>query len=162
MDLPPPAAPWHTLLAPLPADAVPRRGPVAPAAITGAPEGAAIAGWEQLTLELSAGTAGLRAVLVVLDQAGQPIAASDRVLYRIDHGAAGDGRTEYRHATIGGRFETDGTFRGTRWHTVSSESAAGEELENRSTPSTPTAADVTALEAIVADILRRAPPPARL
>jgi len=30
MELPPPAAPWHTLFAPLPADAVPRREPVAP------------------------------------------------------------------------------------------------------------------------------------
>lgn len=155
-ELPTPAAPWHTLFAPLPADAVPRREPVAPAAITETPEGAAVAGWAQLALELSAGGAGLRAVLVVLDHASRPIAASDHVLYRIEHGAAGDGRIEYHHAQVGGRFEEDGTFHGTRWHMVNVENAAGDEIESRSTPSTPTSADVAALEALVADMVRRA------
>src|SRR5688500_5756145 len=54
------AAPWHALLAPIPADAVVSRKPVASPEILATPEGAAIAGWEQLTIELSAGAVGLR------------------------------------------------------------------------------------------------------
>ena len=77
-----PAAPWHALLAPIPPDVIPKRQPVASPEILAEPYGAAIAGWEQLTVELSAGSAGLRHVLVVLDATGQPISASDTVLYR--------------------------------------------------------------------------------
>ena len=70
---------------------------------------------------------GLRHVLVVLDATGQPISASDHVLYwskvsRIDQNAdtvLGSAlHAEFCQESIGGRFESDGTFRGTRWQTV--------------------------------------------
>jgi hypothetical protein len=115
---------------------IPRRQPVAPPEVLATPEGAAIAGWEQLTVELSAGSAGLRVAIVVLDATGQPISASG----------------------VGGRLESDGTFRGTRWRTVGFERADGGDPQLESTPSEPSAADVTGLKALVADVLRRAAP----
>src|SRR5205085_655891 len=67
-------------LAPLPADALPRRQPIAAPEVLARPEAAAIADWQQLVVELSAGSAGLRILLVVLDGSGRPISASDAVL----------------------------------------------------------------------------------
>ena len=160
---PAPARPWHALLAPLPPEAIPRWQPVAPPDILATPEGAAIAGWEQLTVELSAGAAGLRVAMVVLDATGQPISASDTVLYRSevpeDRGAS-DPRpvVESYQESVGGRLETDGTFRGTRWRTVAVEIMDGEEPQLESTPSEPSMADVAGLKALVAELLRRQPP----
>src|SRR5262245_51127259 len=119
---PTPTRPWHALLAPLPPDEIPRRQPVASPEILARPEGAAIAGWEQLTVDLSAGAAGLRVAMVVLDASGRPISASDAVLYSVEVGP-GDGEgsprvVEHYHENIGGRFELDGSFRGTRWRTL--------------------------------------------
>ncbi len=148
--------PWHSLFAPLPADAIPRRQPVAPPETLAKPEGAAIAGWEQLTLELSAGYDGLRMLLVVLDGDGQPISASDLVLYRSETTQGSDTLITYRQESLGGRLEADGSFRGTRWHTLTVESADGREIQKELTPSEPAAADVSALKALVADMLRRA------
>jgi hypothetical protein len=54
---PQPAEPWHALFAALPADVVPLRKPVASPEILARPEGAAIAGWEQLMVHISAGCA---------------------------------------------------------------------------------------------------------
>ncbi|MGE3889018.1 MAG: hypothetical protein AB7H81_21520, partial [Vicinamibacterales bacterium] len=94
---PEPAAPWHVLLAPLPADAVVKRQPIGSPEILASPEGAAIAGWESLTVEMSAGARGLRHVMVTLDASGRPISAADTVLYRDDG--------EIRQESIGGRIE---------------------------------------------------------
>lgn len=157
-DLPAPAAPWHTLLAPLPDDAAPQRERVAPAVADATPEGAAIAGWEQLALTLSAGAAGLRTLLVVLDRTGRPNAASDHVLYRVERDSAEGGVIEYHHANIGGRLEPDGIFRGTRWRTEIVEDADGEQVRSTSVPSEPSAADIEALQGLVAELMRRAPP----
>lgn len=147
---------WHALLAPLPDGATVRRKPVGSAEILATPEGAAIAGWEQLTIELSAGASGLRHVLVVLDAAGQPISASDAVLYRREF--PGRSEVEIRQESVGGRLETDGTFRGTRWSTVGVETPSADEPQLDSVPSTPSADDVAALQRLVADVLRRCPP----
>ena len=128
------------------------------------PEGAAIAGWEQLTIELSAGLAGLRHVLVVLDANGQPISASDHVLYWSEVSKTGQNadtssgsalHVEFYQETIGGRFEIDGTFRGTRWQTVGEDHRDGSEPKMESTPSEPSAADIAGLKALVAEIIRR-------
>ena len=73
---------WLTLLGPLPLDVAPMRQPVASPELMASPRGAAIAGWEQLVLHLSAGAAGLRTILVVLDADGTLLSASDSVLYR--------------------------------------------------------------------------------
>jgi hypothetical protein len=153
------ARPWHALLGPLPADAIPRRRPVGSPEVLATPEGAAIAGWEQLTVELSAGAAGLRVAMVVLDATGRPISAGDSVLYRsevVEGGGADAGQaTEWVHESVGGRLELDGTFRGTRWHTVGVERPGEEEPRLDSTRSEPSAADITGLKALVAEILRR-------
>jgi hypothetical protein len=161
-----PAKPWHALLAPLPEDVIVRRRPVGSPEVLATPEGAAIAGWEQLTIELSAGLAGLRHVLVVLDADGQPISASDTVLYRIEVSKTdqdADTSTEsvlsaeFYHESIGGRFETDGTFRGTRWRTVGEDYSDGSEPKMESTPSEPSAEDIVDIKALVSEIMRRQP-----
>lgn len=162
---PEPTPAWHALFAPLPADAVPRRGPVGPPEVLAKPEGAAIAGWEQLVIELSAGPAGLRIAMVVLDGAGQPISASDMVLYRTPItgaiGADSSGQDiEYIQESVGGRLEPDGTFRGTRWRTVGRAPADAEDPQLEATPSEPSAGDVAGIKALVADILSRQLPPA--
>jgi len=159
-----PDKPWHALLAPLPNDVVVQRKPVAPPEVLSKPEGAAIAGWEQLTIELSAGLAGLRHVLVVLDANGQPISASDHVLYwsevsrtgqDADTSSAKAFSAKFYQESIGGRFETDGTFRGTRWQTVGEDYGDESEPKMDSTPSEPSAADIAGIKALVAEILRR-------
>jgi len=106
--------PWHALFAPLPPDAVPRRAPIASPGILASPEGAAVAGWENITLDLSAGCDGLRVVMVTVDAAGQPLSASDHVMFRSEIGSGPDAVVEFRHESVGGRLEPDGTFLGTR------------------------------------------------
>jgi hypothetical protein len=159
-----PAKPWHTLLAPLPDDAHVRRQPVGSPEVLATPEGAAVAGWEQLTVELSAGTAGLRHVLVVLDATGQPISASDHVLYwsevsktdkNADTSSGSAPHAEFYQESIGGRFETDGTFRGTRWQTVGEDNGDGSEPKMDSTPSDPSDEDIAGIKALVAEIIKR-------
>ena len=148
---PQPLAPWHALLAPLPDDAVVKRRPVAPPEITSKPEGAAIAGWEQLTVELSAAARGMRHLLVVLDAQGTPISANDMVMYSAELG----GEHVFFQENVGGRLEADGSFRGTRWRTLGVEGPKDEEARLDASPSQPTAAEVEALKALVAQILRR-------
>jgi hypothetical protein len=156
-----PAAPWHALLAPIPADVIPKRQPVASPEVLAGPDGAAIAGWEQLTVELSAGAAGLRHILVVLDARGQPISASDTVLYRVERvrGEAADlfspAECEFYQESIGGRIEQDGSFRGTRWRTHGIETAPESEPQMESTPSEPSAQDAVRIEALVSELVRR-------
>ena len=148
---PQPLAPWHALLAPLPADAVVKRCPVAPPEITGKPGGAAIAGWEQLTVELSAAGRGMRHLLVVLDAQGTPISANDMVMYSAELG----GENVFFQENVGGRLEADGSFRGTRWRTLGVEGPKDEEAKLDASPSQPTAAEGAALKALVAQIVKR-------
>jgi hypothetical protein len=145
------------LLAPLPADALPRRQPVGSPEVLAKPEGAAIAGWEQLTIDLSAGAAGLRNVLVVLDGEGRLLSANDTVLYcSAPMDGSADGVTEFLHESIGGRFEADGSFRGTRWRGRTLQADDEDEGQHQSTPCEPDAAEVAALRALVDEVLRRA------
>jgi len=155
--------PWHTLLGPLPADAVPHRRAVASPEILATPSGAAIAGWEQLTIELSAGNASMRIVLVVLDASGQPISASDTVLYRVEAPQAGTTEQPGTPAhisqdSIGGRIEPDGTLRGTCWRTEGPEPVGDEDPTWESNRSEPTASQISALMDLVAEVMRRQPP----
>ena len=149
-------APWHALLAAIPPAVVPTRRPVASPEVLASPEGAAIAGWEQVSLELTAGGAGLRILLVILDASARPIAASDHVFYRHpadDPAAPGLIRQE----SIGGRLEADGTFTGTCWLVTGPEPPDEEPPRWESTPRTPTEAEVAALRSLVAELLARAP-----
>lgn len=148
---PEPLAPWHALLAPLPEGAVVKRRPVLPPEIAAKPESAAIAGWEQLTVELSVPCKGMRHLLVVLDAKGRAISASDMVMYRAELGAD----VVFFQETVGGRLEEDGTFRGTRWRTLGLESAQEEEAMLEPLPSAPTEDESSALKALVAEIMKR-------
>jgi hypothetical protein len=142
---------WQALFAPLPDDAEVRVRPVLSAELAGKPEAAAIAGWESVTVDLSAGAAGSRHVMVTLDANGVPISASDWVLY-----ASGEPR-EYVHENVGGRIERDGTFRGTRWRTVMAEVPDSDEpLPRETTRSDPTPEDVAGLMRVVRELLARA------
>ena len=132
--------PWHELLAPLPGDALVRRKPVSDK----------LPGWESLSVELSAGAAGLRHLLVTLEN-GTPISAGDWVLFCTGN------PVQYRHESIGGRIETDGTFNGTRWRTVAIEVPGQDDPETRETVrSQPTAEETAMLKALVREIVERA------
>jgi hypothetical protein len=125
--------------------------PVLSAELAGKPQSAAIAGWESVTVELSAGTAGARHVMVTLDADRVPIAASDWVLY-----SSGEPR-QYVHENVGGRIEPDGMFRGTRWRTVMVEVPDSDEPQPRETVrSDPSPEDVQGLMRVVRELLRRA------
>ena len=67
--------------------------------------------------------------------------------------------TIHDHHSIGGRFETDGSFRGTVWHSQSVQKGDAEDdaVTIASTPSAPSAEDVEALRRLVTDVMRRAP-----
>lgn len=161
-----PAKPWHALLAPLPNDVAVCRQPVGSPEVLSTPEGAAIAGWEQLTVELSADPAGLRHILVVLTSSGQLISASDTVLYRSEISKTDQDATpsspainhvELHSETIGGRFELDGTFHGTRWETIGIESPDDSEPKMSSKRSAPSAEDIAAIKSLVSDLIKRQP-----
>jgi hypothetical protein len=142
------------LFAPLPSDAVPRRQPVAPPEILARPEGAAVAGWQQLVLHLSEVPTGSRTILVLLDADGRPISASDGVLYRIEQP---DGMVRFEMESVGGRLEPDGRFLGTRWRNVSLQRENEDDATPlEATPSTPSDEDVVAIKALVAELVRRA------
>ena len=129
---------WHELFAPLPGDAVVQRRP------------AGIDGWTNLTIELSAGPAGLRHVMVTLAD-GKPVSATDWVMFR-SHSAEG---TTCVHENVGGRLEPDGRFLGTRWRTVAFERPGVEEAEMREmTRLPPSESDIEAIRALVLDVLR--------
>ena len=134
---------------------------MAPPEILARPEGAAVAGWEQLVVHLSAVPNGSRTVLVVVDGDGRPLSASDGVLYRTElpGGTADDPRPMVRFdmESVGGRLEPDGRFLGTRWRSLTFELEGTEDIARReATPSTPSDADVDAIKALVAEIVRRA------
>lgn len=154
---------WHALLAPLPAGAVPRRQPVVSAEVLAGDTGSAVEGWEQLVLHLPAGDAGSRTILVVIDGSGTLLSASDAVLVRrgLDGGAPPadcDAPTMFELESLGGRFEPDGSFRGTHWRTVTIEGGPGGKQERQSARSDPSEADVAALVRVIAEVLSRQPP----
>lgn len=153
---------WHSLLAPFPAEATVSRRPVPSPELANDPAAAAIAGWDQLTVELSAGRDGLRHLMVVLDATGRPISAGDHVLtIREVIGEPNGARlNEFLHDSLGGRLEADGTFNGTRWHIVR-RLAPDEEVGEDDPPAEaksakPTIEEVFAIKSLVAEIVHRA------
>jgi hypothetical protein len=151
-------APWHRLLAPLPPDAQPRRQPVAPPEVLAGPTGWAVAGWEQVVLYLSAGPAGSRTIMAVLDGDGALLSGSDGVLFR--RGVEGtppptdcEAPALIHQEMVGGRFESDGSFHGTHWHSVAVDDGREGDLDWESTPSAPTPADAEALQTLLRDLI---------
>ncbi len=144
--------PWHSLLGPLPSGSAPRASPVGSPELHGTPDGAAIAGWESLVLDLSAGSAGGRVLQVLLDAEGRLLSASDHVLFRSE--AEGQ-PVQIRQESIGGRFESDGAFRGTFWLTTGPEPVDEEEPRWELSPREPTKGEVEALRQLVPEMVRR-------
>lgn len=150
--------PWLALFAPLPDNAVIERRPVASPELVASGEADAIAGWESITVNLSDVAAGMRNVMITLDGRGRLLSAGDNVLLqRVEH--RGPHKiTIYNQENVGGRFEEDGTFRGTRWQTRTEQIDDDDEhAHSTALPSPPSAADVTALRALIDDVMRRAP-----
>jgi hypothetical protein len=149
---------WLALLAPLPDDVVIERKPVASADLVASGKADAIAGWDSITLHLSDPALGLRHVLITLDGAGALLSAGDAVMFHREEQRGGELWNIYDHENVGGRFETDGSFRGTRWHTRTEHLGDDDEPKARSaTPSPPSEDDVARLRALVAWVLERAP-----
>lgn len=150
------SASWLALLAPLPADVVPERKPVAtPEQIENGTAGP-IAGWQSVMVHLSA-PEGSRNVLITVDASGTLLSGGDHVLLIRSGSRNGVTTTIYEHESVGGRFEDDGSFRGTRWQTRTEQLAAAgdDEGETTSVPSAPSEADVAALRRLVADVMAR-------
>ena len=147
---------WHSLLAALPDDAAVKSKPVASPELAATTDVSAIAGWRQITCEMSAGKDGLRHVLIVLDATGRPISAGDHVLTC----EPVDGKpllTRFVHESVGGRLEEDGTFNGTYHRMVFERPDESDEdhepIESHSRP--PTVDEVVALKSIVASLLAK-------
>jgi hypothetical protein len=151
--------PWHALLVPLPADAVVERRPVASAEQLAAGTAGPIAGWENLSVHLSDAGRGLRHVMITLDANGTLLSGGDGVLFERTEPRGAETTVIYDHHNIGGRFEDDGSFRGTVWHLQSEQ--IGDDVDQArtiaSTSSAPTPDQVEALRALAAEIMRRAP-----
>jgi len=148
---------WLSLLSPIPADAVPQRKPVASAEQIERGTAGPIAGWQSITVNLSEPDYGLRHVQVTLDENGALLAGGDHVMFVRETTADGEA-TLTEHESVGGRFEQDGTFRGTHWHTVLESSAGDDEssVTRSAEHRPPTEDEVARLRAIVDDILSRA------
>ena len=151
--------PWLKFLGPLPADVEPIRKPVAPPGSTAAAPESPIAGWENVTLDLSAPDHGLRVILVTLDATGTAISASDHVLLSKTDAA---GEKILCHESLGGRIESDGSFRGTHWVAEGPEPPDTGEQSGSQMPwgnpvnRQPTAAEVDRLLAIAREVVGRA------
>lgn len=145
---------WHQLLAPLPDDVTVKSQPVASPELAATTDVSAIAGWHQLTCEMSGGAAGLRHLLVVLDQTGQPISAGDYVLRCSPVDAS---LTRFEHESIGGRLERDGTFNGTcHWMVFIRPDDSDEQSEPVEASSRrPANEEVEALKSLVATIIQK-------
>ena len=154
--VPEPRPAWLTLLGSLPPGGIPVRKPIGPPEVLASATGSAIAGWQNLSLEISAGPSGLRYLLIVLDETGRPIAASDHVLLRCPDPADPAAPWQMRQESIGGRIEPDGRFLGTCWIVTGPEPREDEEPAWESTPRTPTGEEAAALKALVAEIVARA------
>lgn len=149
---------WLALFAPLPAAAVVERKPVASPQLMASGQADAIAGWDSISVHLSDAAAGMRHVLITLDADDRLLSASDSVLFERKEQRGRDEVTIYDHENIGGRFEADGSFRGTRWVTRTERIGDDDEhAHTTSLPSPPSPADVAALRGVVDAVLKRAP-----
>ena len=150
---------WLALLAPLPEEAVPERTRVATPELIATGKADAIAGWDSIIINLSAGDAGLRHVQLTVDGGGKLLSAGDNVLFHRTEKRDGVVVNIYDQESVGGCYADDGSFHGTRWvtHTEQDEDHADEEPPITSTPSEPSNEDIRALNVLVAEVLRRAP-----
>jgi hypothetical protein len=152
-----PAPSWLSLLSPLPDNAAVEKKSVASADQLASQTAGPIAGWQSLTVHLSEPAYGLRHVLVTLDEHGDLLAGSDHVMFVRATTPDGLVATLTDHESIGGRFEKDGSFRGTHWKTTLASSADDEESSTtrRAEHRPPTGPETAALRHIIDDLLKR-------
>ncbi|HUQ89896.1 MAG TPA: hypothetical protein VM096_20205 [Vicinamibacterales bacterium] len=152
---------WLELLSPLPADARPRRKPVASAEQIEAGTAGPIAGWESVIVDLSAPAYGSRHVQITLDANGELLSGGDSVMFVRETAAHDDCiATVTDHESIGGRFEKDGSFLGTCWKTTLESSPAGDGVDavTRSAEKrAPSDDEIATLRRIIGDVLTRRP-----
>jgi hypothetical protein len=141
---------------------MPQRKPVATAEQLASGTAGPIAGWQSITVYLSQPEYGLRHVHITLDQNGQLLSGGDHVMFVRETSPDDDSiATLTDHESVGGRFEGDGSFRGTYWKTTLEVTPGGDDDESvtRSAESrVPSADEVAALRQIIADVLARASP----
>lgn len=150
---------WLSLLVPLPRDVTVERKPVASTEQLAQGTAGPIAGWRSVTVNLSEPEHGLRHVQITLDEQGQLLAGGDHVMFVRETTPDGSEATLTEHESVGGRFEPDGSFRGTYWKMSLENAPGGDEdasitrsVENRQ----PSVDEVAALRRIIADVLSRA------
>lgn len=147
---------WLSLLAPLPADAKPERKLVASPEMVANGSDGPIAGWYSLTVYLSQPEYGLRHVHLTLDAEGTLLAGGDHVMFVRESTPDGSEATLTEHHSVGGRFEADGSFRGTHWITVLETKPGEDEGVTRSADHRPPTDDeVAALRCVIDDVLSR-------
>ena len=93
---------WLALLSPIPDHAVPARKPVASAEQIANGTAGPIAGWQNVSINLSEPAFGLRYVHVTLDATGALLAASDHVMFVRQTTPNGEVATLTDHESIGG------------------------------------------------------------
>ena len=147
---------WLSLLSPIPADVVPERKPVASAEQRARGTAGAIARWHSVMIHLSDLLAGSRHVLVTLDDTGRILSAGDHVMFIRQVSPDGIVRVS-EHESIGGRYEPDGSFHGTRWHTrmVAVPESDDEDAHIKSTSSPPSDQEIDMLNKLIADVMSR-------
>ena len=150
------------MLAPIPRDVKPQRVPVASAEQLAQGTAGPIAGWQSVRVNLSEPAHGLRHLQITLDEHGQLLSGGDHVMFVRETTPDGSEATLTEHESIGGRFEPDGSFRGTYWKMTLERSPDGDDdasvtrsAENRQ----PSADEVEALRRMIADLLSRTPDP---
>ena len=134
------------------------RKPVASAELVASGKADPIADWDSLSVHLSDPATGLRHVLITLDGNDTLLSASDAVLLQRDEQRGSVVVTIYDQENVGGRFEEDGSFRGTRWITHT-ERIGDDDAGAQTTysPSPPSDQDVASLRALVRSVIARAP-----
>ena len=152
---------WLALLSPIPADATLRRKPVASAEQIEKGTAGPIAGWQSIIVDLSEPEFGLRHVQITLDEHGQLLSGGDHVMFVRETAPHDDSiATLTEHESVGGRFETDGSFRGTYWKMILESKPSGDDesttrsRENRP----PSEEEIATLRRIIADVLTRTEP----
>jgi hypothetical protein len=149
---------WLALFAPLPEGAVIGRQPVASDELIASGKADPIADWDSISVHLSDPATGLRHVLITLDGNDRLLSASDAVLLQRDEQRGSVVVTIYDQETVGGRFEEDGSFRGTRWITHTEQSGDDDDrAQTTSLPSEPSDQDVASLRALVHAVIECAP-----
>jgi hypothetical protein len=151
---------WLALLVPLPGDVKPARKPVASADQIENGAAGPIAGWHSITVDLSEPRVGSRHLQITLGENGQLLSGGDHVMFVRETASHDDCiATVTDHESVGGRFEPDGSFRGTYWKTTLESTPDGgddESMTRSSENRPPSAEEIAALRRIIADVLTRA------